>query len=117
MRNVEPPCDLTCREAIGLLFHEQSECLKPGRLREGGEGFDGEVLFHLSGIIDTICDSQLTICYPSRFGPGDIVEQSVLANAQAGLAANIIIPLISVVAVLIGALIALWRRPGEGLPA
>ena len=43
------------------------------------------------------------------------MEQSLLANAQAGLSANVVIPFIPVVAVLIGALIALWRRPGAGL--
>jgi len=35
------------------------------------------------------------------------MEQSLLANAQAGLSANVVIPFIPVVAVLIGALIAL----------
>jgi len=43
------------------------------------------------------------------------VEQSLLVNAPAWLTANAVIPFIPVVAVLIGALIALWRRPGEGL--
>ena len=62
VRHIEPPGDLTRRETIRLLFYEQPERLEPGRLREGGEGFDGEVLFHLSGTIDRCCDSQVKVC-------------------------------------------------------
>ena len=44
-----------------------------------------------------------------------MVEQALQAIAPVELSANVVIPFIPVVAVLIGALIALWRRPSEGL--
>ena len=43
------------------------------------------------------------------------MEQALLAIAPVRISANVIIPFIPVVAVLVGALIALWRQPGEGL--
>ena len=43
------------------------------------------------------------------------MEQALLAIAPVRFSANVIIPFIPVVAVLVGALIALWRQPGEGL--
>lgn len=60
VRHFEPPCDLAGWKTIWFLLHEEPKCFEPGGLRQGGEGLKGEILFHMSGIIDGFCDSQVT---------------------------------------------------------
>ncbi len=60
VRHIEPPCDLAGWKTIRFLLHEESKCFKPGWLGQGGEGLNGKILFHMSGIIDGFNDSQVT---------------------------------------------------------
>ncbi|KQX39965.1 hypothetical protein ASD04_04760 [Devosia sp. Root436] len=43
LRDIEAACDLTCREAFGLMFHEQSKGIEARCLRQGGEYLYGVI--------------------------------------------------------------------------
>lgn len=58
--NVESSGNLAGRKAIGLLSHQQAECVEPRWLGQRRKGFNREVMFHVSGLIDMIYDGQVT---------------------------------------------------------
>ena len=52
VQNSEFSGDLTGRQALGLMCHQQPKDVEPGRLRESSEAQDGSFFLHVSGTID-----------------------------------------------------------------
>ena len=116
VRHIQAAGDFACRKTLWLLPHQKAERREAGGLSEGGQRLDGEIWFHMSRIIDVICDGQLTACPRVGHRIVVIVEQALPAIAPIARSANVLMAFSPVVAILIGAVTALSRRHGEALP-
>ena len=52
--------NVTRRQAARFVLYQNTERIQPRRLSQSRQAIDGDIILHMSRIIDTICDSQVT---------------------------------------------------------
>ena len=79
VRYIKTPGDFARRQAIRLLLHQQPEHVESRGLGESRKAVNGEIIFHMSGFVDMLCDEQVTIF---SMHVGLVVPRGFTVNGQ-----------------------------------